>query len=98
MLEKVLNAFGLCSMSKYIALKRYCESVEQRNSFLSIKVYEMEKSLSELEGENEKLIDVINDKKFGISILSEELKKLEEENEKLKLKLKIAKNVKRKRR
>jgi len=55
MLKKVLNKIGLYTAGQYIALKRYYKALEERNQVLSIKVYEMEKSFSELTEENEKL-------------------------------------------
>jgi len=55
MITKLLNFFGFYTRGQYIALKRYYKAVEERNQVLSIKVYEIEKSLSELTEENEKL-------------------------------------------
>ncbi len=53
MIVKLLNRIGLYTAGQYIALERYYKAVEERNQVLSIKVYEMEKSLSELTEENE---------------------------------------------
>jgi len=55
MLVKLLNKIGLYTAGQYIALKRYYKAVEERNQVLSIKVYEIEKSLSELMEENKSL-------------------------------------------
>ena len=59
--------------------------------------------LKKLEKENKKLRDAVEDREFGISILSEDLEKLKKENEELKkevekLRLKVARSVKRRRR
>ncbi len=92
MIERILNKLGLYTKKQWnMSLKKIGE--------LRGEIFELKK----LEKENKKLRDAVEDREFGISILSEDLEKLKKENGELrkeveKLRLKVARSVKRRRR